>query len=958
MQDLLSIENFKGMVTDVSDGKQPQDTCKEIKNLVYDRDYGSLVTRYTYEDSIARPTGVSTLSKWLSFPVTYPSATDHHLWFTEDGIFQYNYWHNSSTVTNGWVLVSDYAIVGFNNNPTVTGSTTNTIAATSTDTYTSLGLSSVADYYKNWIMVFNSSIWLITGYSITSNRPTWTLDNVIDTDTGVTVVNTALVSSPPTMYRYFHKDKTFVPTFTYPAGYSTETGIRWSGGAGSTTTLKNVKSGFISKNFFANSGKAITFTGTYIDQAECSAPASSILTTSSFIVADANTNAIADGASTYDNKNFLQPNINWASNGTHTIARGYWENDRLLFQGATIRTSGSDGDTSSNYASLSTSYTNNVTTSVEQELKIKGFASGEFNQIVTVVVVATVSGTDYTSQDLVYRPYYQSGAGAITNGEQELSFKFTPAATAKPSFKIYIKNTANAGAYAFFMTGITCSPSASSGAGVEKTKTYKLWASYVYDKTQESELTYLSSCYVEGSYQKLAYEVNQKIGSLNKFVTAIRLYMSQESGNTTSVTSTTIAPRYLMATISIDSDSTSTWTFDTTQARYEYASSFNGVDWNNKGKTWEQSTGRIASASTTCSYFLAKQASGRIFLANDYDYADARQYSNRVRFTGFNGDGNPTPDIFPNINDVFIATITAGKSQEIRNIAEYEGDIVILKKSSILRLDTSNPDPFTWTLSLIKDGVGSRSSQGAYKFDKGLFFTDLYSAYLYDGYQVRDVLKGRWRNTYQQKVTSDAKAISQIVWYNPVSDTISVAYDTTVDSISRNYYEFNTDSWLPVLKQNGAGYEVQNLVATSDGVIHFAPTSVGANSSKIATTAQSALVNAVVDSGYYGMPIGKLAVPKWVYVLAQLPSTSTMNVALYGDNTTVLGQGTFTSASSEIRLYKFQVINDSPNRMIEVYIVQNGTVAPSTKELKILKIKVTGELVEEFTDMIETVTVT
>jgi len=137
MQQLFGIENFKGMVTDIADGKQPQDTVKEIKNLVYDREYGSLVSRYTYENSIARPTGVSTLNSWLTFPVTYPSEQDHHLWFTEDGIFQYNYWHNSSSVTNGWVKVNDIVTLSLNlSDVTINGSTTNTfVLANAVSTY-------------------------------------------------------------------------------------------------------------------------------------------------------------------------------------------------------------------------------------------------------------------------------------------------------------------------------------------------------------------------------------------------------------------------------------------------------------------------------------------------------------------------------------------------------------------------------------------------------------------------------------------------------------------------------------------------------------------------------------------------------------------------------------------------------------------------------------------------------
>jgi hypothetical protein len=423
--------------------------------------------------------------------------------------------------------------------------------------------------------------------------------------------------------------------------------------------------------------------------------------------------------------------------------------------------------------------------------------------------------------------------------------------------------------------------------------------------------------------------------------------MSQEDGDATGTTTTTVAPRFLMATIAVDNDATSTWTFDTTLGRYEYASSFNGADWINRGVTWEQKTQRTASASTTCSYFLAKQASGRTFLANDYDYADARSYINRVRYTGFNGDGAPTPDIFPNIQDVFITTITAGQSQEIRNIAEYDGDIIVLKKSSILRLDTSNPDPFTWTLNLIKNGVGTRSSKASYKFDKGLFFTDLYSAYLYDGYQVRDVLKGRWRNLYQSLVTSDAIATSHIVWFNPVKDSICIMIDSVTVGSGKTFYEFNTDTWLPVQNQQPTTtYAINNLVTTSDGVIHFAPTTVGANAFTFSQTFGTPTVNWTFNTGYLDAPVNKRFVPKWIHFLCATPDPF---IIYFSNDSGIVNTITFTPTTANKTLFQFS--SDIPTKTMLVSGEQAGLTAPSTNKTTIFGIYILGDYMDEFTDV-------
>lgn len=980
MAELLKYDNFKGMVADSPDGKQPPETCKEIKNLVYDRETGSLVTRFTYEASLARPTGVSTLDAWLTFPTTYPSTQDNHIWFTEDGIFVRPYWHNSATATDDWKLITESVTVtggSITVNPTVTGTPTNTIVMG--NNIGDLGLDGVDNYYKNWVLRYTDddvviSLWQVTAYSVTAQIPTFTLEQIIDVDTGVTVTGADLNANGFILYRFFHKDRIsrssslFTPAYTTPAGYADETGYRWSGGGGSTTGYKNLKHKYLSKIFFSGSTKPYTFTGSYIDQAECFAPAAGLLTSSSFTTSDANANKI-ENASDYD---FNGLTTNWTAAGNHAAFQGRYPtigNDRTIVWSSlgvlVIGSNGADGDfavNGTNNAILTTSYTAALTSGTEYTVKIRGRAIQQYG-LQTGSIKARVQlsgGTNHDSPELFF-VQWSNGTGGLPGIDiaSEVQFTFTPAASQDFHLMIMLPNVSKGLSNQVQIDAITVTETSSAVLQIESNKTYKLWASYVYDKTQESEYIYLSSKFVTGKFSKLSYEVNQTFATLNKFVTAIRLYMSQEDGDQTSSTTTTVAPKYLMATIPIDNDATSTWTFDTAAGRYEYASSFNGIDWINRGRTWEQNTKRTVSNSTTCSYSLAIQASGRIFLSSEYDYYDARVYTNRLRYNGFNYDGVPTPDIFPNINDVFITTVTVGSSQEIRNIVEYEGDVIILKKSSILRLDTSNPNPFTWELLLIKNGVGTRSSNSALKFEKGLIFSDLYSMYLYDGYRVTDVIKGVWRNLYQSIVTTDTIGISQEMWYNPVNDTISIAYDTvTSNSTWSKYYEFNTNTWLPTwARHDPTTISFANVATTSDGIVHFAPVAVGANAYKIATAVGTPLVDISLDTGYHDVQKGMVGIPKWLYFLAESPiSTSTIVVSMLcmqpdGTETTVISSATFTPTTTNKFLYKVQTSQDIRATMIKVTMLQIGVVAPSTKQFKLHKLWVEGDLVPEHSDV-------
>ena len=960
MAELLSIDNFLGMVSDAPDGKQPIGTCKEIKNLVYDRERGSLVTRFTYENSLSKPSGVSTLSAWESKPITYPTPTDMHIWYTEDGIFQRPYWHNSSTATDDWVLITeskDLASIS-SANVTVNASPTNTIVITNATT--TWGLSSTNDYYKNWIFQGtggNTATYFVKSYSVSGSTATFTLDNVV-------TINWAVVPDYK-LFRYFHKDYTFTPAFTSPSSYSTERAIRWSGGQGSTTGYKNIKSGYVNKLFFAGSGSSNRhqYTGTYIDQAECSAPASSLLTSSSFVEAYAS-DKIIKLSKDYDFDN--ASSTDWSSNGSVTASVGQTTRRigigtdpfgniitaNVPINGLLVKTSGTEGDYTTNYTELASNstYLESVTSGSAYTLKIKGFSSSNTGQSAKVKIRVSKSddSVNYDSAEINLKPDFSITQNGIETVISEGEMTFSPSFTGIPKIRIYPVGTADGASYQFVLTNVSVSLTANVSLSLDYGTTYKLFGSYVCDEEQESDVTLLGAKYITGKNAKLTYELNLQLGALNKFVKGVRIYASQEVGDTSSATTTSQA-KYLIADIPIDDSATSAWVFDTAQGRFEYSGTITGATWNSKGKTWEQLTQRIASDSTTCSYDVSISASGRIFLAKDYDYADGQSYSNRIRYTGYNGYGIHCPDIFPNINDEFISIITAGKSQEIRNIVEYEGDVVVLKKSSVVRVNTSNPDPTNWDMLLIKDGVGSRSKRGALKFDKGIFFTDLYSGYLYNGVTIVDVFKGIWRNTYQGLVYTDTVAQTTAVWYNPINDTISVRPDNTLSATTKNYYEFNTNTWLPVFNQQSTStYGFFTVVQTSDGVVHFAPESVGSYAFKLSSSYNSTATDWNVDTGVIDMPIGKRGVPKWLYILVGTPDPMTFYV--YGDGSQI-ATATFTPSSASKTLYKYQLSTDYPVRRIEVVVGQTVTTSPATNVTKLHKILVTGNLVDEPTDV-------
>lgn len=966
MSDLLFVQkNFEGIARDISTGKQPADTVNDATNVVYDREVGSLVIRHPNENvAIAVPSGVSAVSGYLTKQVTFPSATDMHALFTEDGIFQYPYFHNGISATNDWRLITLNKSTGaLTNTPTVNASPTNTIVLA--DTCTALGLQTAANYYKNWVIRFQidvlgvnvMSVWFVKAYSVSSDFPTFTLDQVIDEGTGVTVTAANLKTNGFTLWNYFHSDRNletadyFVPAFTDPAGYSSELAMRWSGGAGSTVGYKLIKTACLNKTFFNATSPDHTFQGTYVDVAECKPPASTIA--SSVTTADANANIITSE----NDFDFNGTAENWADNGSHTGLLGTKsiiitnnlpkENPKYreyqINANGLIVTATASGDLSSGgYVTLGSSFIGSMTHSVEYTLKFKAVSLGYANQAFDAKLRfgIYVNSTLYQSKDVI-----------VTTNLAEQVVKFTIATTSNsPEIRIAMLDVGNGYANSFILDAISLTPTTSSALALPDSFTYKLYGSLVYDKFQESELTYLGYVYMTKKNSKLSYQLQQQLGKLNKFVTGARLYVSQEKDDTSSKGSITSEPKYLVADIPMDDDATSTWTFDTSQGRYEYNGGVNGDDWNNRGLTWEQKTGRTTSDSTTISASIFEQSAGRTFAANEYDYSESRNYVNRVRYTGFNGDGIPCPDIFPNIQDVFITTISSGQSQEVKTLLEYQGDLRIWKKNSYLNLTTSNPDVFTWRLQLIKDGEGCLSKYGAMRVDRGVLWSNRNGVMFEGGGFVKDLTKlGWWKTYYKSLVTTDAKAASQRVWYNYFDGSCNLAYDTT-GSVAHKYLKFFLDKPSPVLIENLTSADKFTAVQTlSTGQTYF----IGTASGFIMTFADSVSTNSTaitIDTGYRAVEIDKRALVSWVYFVAEGVVADTIVATIYGDGSTLVSAETKTIAATGRQFYKFQTAEYKPVKAVKLTISATNS-NPQNGAFKLLEWGYAGKLVDEYTDV-------
>ena len=780
------IDNFLGVVKDVGTGKQPQNTLADSKNFTLQRKIGSLVSRYGYSAGLTKPTGLDILDEHLCFPVTKPAASDVHLWFGRDSgdakhIYANPFYHNSATAqtqNSGWVDIQDSKVIAsLAATPTVTPDTTNTIALTGADTCTALGLVATTDYYKNWVMAYTkngTSLWLVKSYTIASDLATFTLDSLINADSGVVVTAALLKDGGFTLWRYFHSDRDsatpFTPSYVTPAGYSTDLAVRFSGGQGSTVGYKNTKFGYIKKTFFPSvTNRTHAMEGSYCDQAECAAPVSAASIFKSVATADVVASA----------NNFLDTPSN---DGIFTASTTHWAPT-----GASIAMGLTSGNPSALYA--------------------EWFAAGSIsdNYIkLPAANVKTLTDTNVYSFEIEYEAYEPGTSlgvsiesieyvvplvmGTISQPIRKATIQFTKSGTGTTSIYVWSKNILT-GPMLFrsFTLRLSSEVLATTSANpLETGYTYTFYAAYKYDGFQTSELTRIGSSYLNVAVSKLQLTLKQSLANLNKFVTDIQIYATKEKGNVATTTRT--EPAYLIQSAALTSADTG-WSFNAATGIYEYVLYVTDILFNNSPGTWEQMTGRIASASTTCSYSIAAPVSGRIMLAQDYDYADAALYTNRLRFTGFSGitgQGSMCPDIFPNDGDYNISSLTQGNGVDIKAIIEHDGDCIVWKTSSMLYVTTSQPGSL-WITTVLSDSIGATNKFVPKKLGRSIYWSDPKDIYKWNGGEIVSLGRGVCRDYYQsiynatQRAWVDNSDSTYNLWVyqgGGVNDSICFVFDS------------------------------------------------------------------------------------------------------------------------------------------------------------------------------------
>lgn len=270
--------------------------CRSIVNTAPNLSgAGERVRRgYTAYTAVTAPSGTQILQV---APIQSPSQQDVHIWFSTNGIYMNPYWDASSTPT-----ASNYKIGETKSFTGAAGSypTAYQITFTGSD---ALGLSQATDYYKNWSMwnVTRSKASLITAYSYSSAAAGTSTFTIVEIRTAIGF----LFTDSYILNRHYHPAfGAFTPTYNTtltdpPFVNSVNSIIRFSGGQGSTTTLRpSYVAPYINKTFFPSASAPFTYSGTYIGKRELLPPVSTHLidqSTGLFIGSAGGVNGLAVG---------------------------------------------------------------------------------------------------------------------------------------------------------------------------------------------------------------------------------------------------------------------------------------------------------------------------------------------------------------------------------------------------------------------------------------------------------------------------------------------------------------------------------------------------------------------------------------------------------------------------------------------------------------------------------------
>jgi hypothetical protein len=777
----ITVENLQ-YADEVRIGKKRQfGSCKQLINTSPNISAGENVRKGYAEFTHTPPEGLDIMK---IAPIQNPSQEDVKIYFADSKVYMSPYWNPDRNAGNVELGESKSFT------PTEINYEVGVKTLTILNAGTTYGLSTVNDYYNNWVLKRQTNYLLITDYSYTAGTAVFTFfENPVELSwTGVYEI---------TLQRYFHDNVGFAPTYnnnkTSPPCVSSGTNvIRFSGGVGSSANLRGVRiDPKLDKTFFPSEDSGYNFKGTYISERECKAV--DIKTLLGF------TNNATNRISNPSFENYVGI-INDGVTDSFTPWSIYNpDTPDGIFEAFTL-----DKQTGNSCLKMySTDAGVDVLSSIYQTISIDStvdtglsfyYKSEELVAVTNTIFVAiknTANDYYYNFSTGLWAADYTGKSYAGTNNVWTKVTETIQNLTGINQILLIIYPFGNSNINkvklldSVFFGNLDESTINALPAGF----TYWLAVAPVYDGTQIGKLTkyettsgYTSDIgtenYISAENLKLIPTYSVSLGSLNKRITGFVEYIAKDLGDTRSKGRQT--PYYFVKYIPITDTSFTDWVWDIPTQKFRISLNIDGIDVGRalNSTTYQVDSGIIETPTDIMySYSSENMIAGRRFLSNVY-MASTSETNREEIFTNPLG-GNPdlnagiiAEDVFSNEEAVFRHKVQPETGDRIQAIVPTGiNEILVIKNLGIAvgRIYTIDQQiEIGW--ETLSTEVGLTTLNEYCKDNHGwIYFPDYNDVYRYKSGTLQKLIEREdfndWLYTYRDMDVLDKE--SATVWYMP-----------------------------------------------------------------------------------------------------------------------------------------------------------------------------------------------
>ncbi len=304
------------------------------------------------------------------------------------------------------------------------------------------------------------------------------------------------------------------------------------------------------------------------------------------------------------------------------------------------------------------------------------------------------------------------------------------------------------------------------------------------DDGQRGIPVYASTKYVDCTSDKFSFTVTVSPGLLNKRLRYLNVFL----GIAPNEGDATIDWGFLYYIERLDlcgSDWTWTKSADAT-GTFVATCTMDGDKWNNKAsESLAQHLGHTLNTSSTCSFSVGQFVNNRLFVGKYYDYVDAVEYLDQIRYTPFGSNGIGQLNKLANLDSQTQSTIEQGDATSVQKLLRWEDKLVILKDNSSYFIPISG-DTSQWQLITISNHIGCKNPDTAIETPFMLMWCQsAEDVYGWTGASPFSLAQN-WLDTYK---ALDLTTKASVAWYDNKLKTYNFSYNDTLGYWYSMYFE-------------------------------------------------------------------------------------------------------------------------------------------------------------------------